>query len=75
MSHVEFDKSPSPVALFLLYPCQLYNGPMLHVEFRRRLISCRLVVYPIVERPMSHVKFKKWPCRRVKFKSMSPGIS
>ena len=60
-------------------PCPYFCN--IHVDFK--IVSCRMSnirncpyhvtnIFPHADRIMSHVDFKKWPCRPVEFKGQGP---
>ena len=60
-------------------PCYYFD--YVHVDFRMRpwrmaiLRNVMLfIIYLLSIGPMPHVDFKKWPCRRVKFRGQGPLI-
>ena len=69
MSHVDLKKMAiSHVSDAYFPPCRMSN-------FRNGLVSCNYIFLPsyrMALTPMSHVEFKKSPCRHVEFRGQGP---
>ena len=68
MSHVDFKKWQRHMALSLIFPnvtCRIKEKAMSHVNIIFGP-GCMLLS------PISHVEFKKWPCRPVDFRGQGP---
>ena len=56
-------------------PCRLYDALMSPVELKKHPMSCPLSFFLMSLGPMSHVKFKKYPCCRVEYRGQGPYLS